>query len=133
VIKKALITFLAVFYLGVSSGGTLHYQYCNGHLVKISLGHHETLNCNTCGMAKSTKDYKKCCQDKHLHLKINKNQKVTDNPFRLAAPSVFASTQPDHHTAFNFYTPLAVVFPVNQAPPSAHNLPVFLRNCTFRI
>jgi len=133
VIKKVLITFLAVLYLGVSFGATLHYQYCNGRLMRISLGHHKTLRCNTCGMAKSHKDYKKCCQDKHQHLKIDKNQKVTDYQVRLAAPALFTSTHEDYFKEFHLYTPLAVVFPVNQAPPRVDNRPIFLRNCTFRI
>lgn len=85
-------------------------------------------------MAKSHKDYKKCCQDKHQHLKIDKNQKVTDYQVRLAAPAFPAITQHDYFKEFNlYYTPLAVVFPVNQAPPRVDNLPIFLRNCTFRI
>lgn len=84
-------------------------------------------------MAKNHKDYKKCCQDKHQYLKIDKNQKVTDYQVRLAAPAWFISTHEDYFKEFHLYTPLAVVFPVNQAPPQVDNLPIFLRNCAFRI
>lgn len=132
-IKRALITFLAIFYLGVSSGATLHYQYCNGKLISFSLGHHKSLRCNSCGMAKSHKDYKKCCQDKHQHLKVEKNQKVTDYQLRLAAPVFLVNARADHLRGFNLYTPLAAVFPVSQSPPKTGKIPAFIRNCTFRI
>jgi len=84
-------------------------------------------------MAKSHKDYKKCCQDKHQQLKTDKNQKVTDEQLRLLAPAFLVIDRPDYIAGLNPHMPLAATFPVNQSPPKTDNIPVFIRNCTFRI
>jgi hypothetical protein len=133
VIKKLFITFLAVLYLGVSSGATLHYQYCMGKLVKVSLWHSHTEKCRTCGMDRKAKATKKCCTDKHQQLKSDKSGQVTYSQLTLGTsavvlPSVlFFGSLPDHDV------PLSVQHPASQAPPSGRDVPVFLRNCNFRI
>lgn len=133
VIKKLFITFLAVLYLGVSSGATLHYQYCMGRLVKVSLWHSHTEKCRTCGMDLKAKSTKKCCTDKHQQLKSDKSGSVTYSQLTLGTsavvlPSVFFFGSLPYPNV-----PLMVQYPVSQAPSSVTAVPVFLRNCVFRI
>jgi hypothetical protein len=83
VIKKLFVTFLAVLYLGVSSGATLHYQYCMGRLIKVSLWHGHTKKCTTCGMDRKERAAEKCCTDQHQVLKSEKGSSPTYTQINL--------------------------------------------------
>jgi len=132
VIKKLFITFLAVLYLGASSGATLHYQFCMGRLVKVSLWHNHTEKCHTCGMDRKVKAIKKCCTDKHQQLKSEKSGSLTYSQFTFATSAGLPVILP--FEAMNCsYVPLIIAYPVSKAPPSVPAVPVFLRNCVFRI
>jgi ABC-type ATPase with predicted acetyltransferase domain len=130
--KKLFATFLAILYISVSSGATLHFQYCMGQFVKVTLWHDNKKKCEACGMAKSNKSHKNCCKDKHQHLQIEKDQKHS----RYTAPACYflvsktAGTQ--YHTP-DFLAYVITKFSIGQAPPIAGNTPVFIRNCNFRI
>jgi len=133
VIKKLLITFLAMLYLGVSSGATLHYQYCMGRLVKVSLWHSHTEKCLTCGMDLKAKSTKKCCTDKHQQIKSDKSGAVTYSQLTLGTSAVALPSVPFFGSLPYPTVPLTEQYPVSQAPPSIAVVPVFLRNCVFRI
>ena len=130
--KKLFVTFLAVMYLGVSSGATLHFQYCMGRLVRVSLWHDEDKQCHTCGMKRQIEQSKKCCTDKHQVLKsadantVNYSQVSFDVFPALPAMPVLELFQLPI-TRNN--TPYAVY----NDPPWDSGVALFLRNCTFRI
>ena len=136
--KKFVATILAVVYLSTSIGATVHLHYCMGKLLNWSLTDKDNKNCGQCGMPKSIsrncmafKDG--CCKDKHAHVQLDKDQSTTDAvytalsiPF-IALPVAMA-TFPDPYTASyiaGYYT--------TNAPPEPDKVPVFIRNCTFRI
>ncbi|QTE38201.1 hypothetical protein J3L18_03775 [Mucilaginibacter gossypii] len=132
-IKKLFVTFLAMLYLGVSSGATLHYQYCMGRLVKVALWHDEqSKKCNTCGMNYQGKAAKKCCTDKHQQLKSEKSSSLTYSQIGLGTSPALLVIPLFGLVPYN-YLPLKISHPVGQSPPLVTTLPVFLRNCTFRI
>jgi hypothetical protein len=130
--KKLFAVFLAILYLSVSSGATLHFQYCMGQFVKVRLWHASKKECGACGTAKAEKCHKNCCTDKHQHLQIEKDQKYS----RLAEPAYsFLGTKlpgTRYHVP-DFLTAVITRFSNGQAPVVAGNLPVFIRNCNFRI
>jgi hypothetical protein len=133
VVKKLFITFLTVLYLGVSSGATLHYQYCMGRLVRVVLWHGDTdAKCRTCGMRKGMKAAKKCCTDQHQQFKSEKSVPVTYGDISLGLSPALLPVALLPLMA-NSQFPLAISYPVNHAPPPQADVPVFLRNCTFRI
>ncbi len=130
--KKALVTLLAILYLGVSTGATLHFQYCMGQLVKISLGHNDDEKCHTCGMAKAEAYSKDCCTDSHQHLKADKSSAASAQHFTLASPVIFLDRQ---FAITGAFLPVAV----NRVPAAAHgpplgsHIPAFIRYHNFRI
>lgn len=129
--KKVLVTLLAVFYLGVSSGATVHFHYCMGQLINVGLGHEKGSECSNCGMKKTAA--KKCCQDKHQQFKVEKAQNTAENNLLLKQFTVSAPLL--QFTELPVQSDLAVTseHPLSHAPPGAGKTPVFIRNCTFRI
>lgn len=132
VIKRLFIILLALLYLGVSSGATLHYQYCMGKLVKVSLGQGHTKKCHICGMERQAKDYSKCCTDKHQVLKSDKSIAVPYTQFGQSTYAILPSLPVLKLLQYDV-TPLRISYPTDHAPPSGNGVPIFLRNCIFRI
>ena len=131
--KKVLLTVIAMFYLGISSGSTLHFHYCMGELVSWGLEKQSSELCELCGMPKSHSKGKSCCQDQQQETKVDQSQTASQNvyqfnpPFQAIIPAVF-------------FLDYAVEVPVkitrealSNAPPDGEKVPVFLKNCTYRI
>jgi len=131
VIKKLFVTFLAVWYLGVSSGATLHYQYCMGHLIKVRLWHGHTKKCTTCGMYLKEKAAKKCCTDQHQVLKSEKSGAQNYSHISLGTGLGLPAAEPFWFVSNTTISTIAKPF-IKQAPPQLA-VHLFLRNCAFRI
>ena len=129
--KTFIVTILAVFYLGVSSGATVYFHYCMGQLIESGLSSKESQKCIGCGMKPgSTKD---CCKHESKQVKIDSTQKLADYSFQfktfstdliwnrhIALPEIYTSSLTEEQ-------------PLSNAPPDADKTPVFIRNCNFRI
>jgi len=132
VIKKLFVTFLAVLYLGVSSGATLHYQYCMGRLIKVSLWHGHTKKCDTCGMERKEKAAKNCCTDQHQVLKSEKSSSPGYTHISLGTSIGLPVAEPSWFVSSTIVSVNPKPF-IKQAPPPKLAIALFLRNCTFRI
>ncbi|HWK05111.1 MAG TPA: hypothetical protein VNS58_15830 [Puia sp.] len=137
--KKVFATILAVIYLSSSMGATIHLHYCMGKLFSWSLTDEDSKNCGHCGMPKSSmgghcmavKDG--CCKDKHAQVKVDKDQKATESAYKFLQFSYVAlpgrlAILPDLYVASYI-----AGYPTTNAPPDPDKVPVFIRNCTFRI
>jgi hypothetical protein len=130
--KKLLITLLAVFYLSVSSGATVHFHYCMGELIEWGLtsdNSEKSSDCSNCGMKKGISE--DCCKDQKQEYKLKESQKA---PLSIFQPLVFALAPvayPDF-TQILSGSPLDLI-PVSNAPPGPLKIAVFIRNCNFRI
>lgn len=129
--KKVIVTILAVFYLGVSSGATVYFHYCMGQLVETSLINKEFKACSKCGMkGGSTKD---CCKHENKQVKVDNAQKLADYSYHFKAfstdlpRSVYSETREIYASAFTEEQPLS------NSPPDTDNTPAFILNCNFRI
>ena len=81
--KKLIITVLAVFYLGVSSGATVHFHYCMGELIEWGLSNDSSEgadDCSNCGMKKGVSE--DCCKDQKQELKLKESQKAPLSTFK---------------------------------------------------
>ena len=129
--KRFVITVLAVFYLGVSSGATVHFHYCMGQLLEWGLSVKEPDKCAKCAMNEAeTED---CCKNQHQNFKVEESQKASQNVYQFNPHPLEIPL-----TAFNELTSLYVSstkeeHPFSYSPPRTQNIPVFLRNCNFRI
>lgn len=130
--KKLLITVLAVFYLGISSGATVHFHYCMGELIEWGLSDNDSAkenDCSNCGMKKGLSD--DCCKDQKQEYKLKESQKA---PLSTFQPIVFALA-PVTYPDFNLILPStpADLIPESNAPPRTLKTAVFIQNCNFRI
>ncbi|BAV09774.1 hypothetical protein SAMN05421788_1011207 [Filimonas lacunae] len=130
--KKLVVAILAVLYLGVSSGATLHLHFCMGKLLGVSLVDNDSHKCGKCGMKKSAAPGKSCCKDEHKLVKLEKDHTASAFIELMQAPVVY---QPVHqyHAGITAIAEQPVLFPSPHSPPLASEVPLFVRNCVFRI
>lgn len=102
-----------------------------GELTKLGLSHNKDKSCSNCGMRESESNG--CCKDEQHLLKIDKEQKTSNASYQLPQFTSDALI----HTSFELssvYVPsLLEEHPLEKAPPRGKNLPLFIRNCVFRI
>lgn len=130
--KKLLITVLAIFYLGVSSGATVHFHYCMGELIEWGLANDNSEranDCSNCGMKKGVSE--NCCKDQKQEFKLKESQKASVSSIQ---PIVFALSALTYPTSNQNVLSIPVdLIPEGNAPPRTLKTAVFIRNCNFRI
>ncbi|WP_431210247.1 HYC_CC_PP family protein [Puia sp. P3] len=136
--KKVFVSILAILYLSTSMGATVHLHYCMGRLVAWGLMDKESRDCVSCGMSKSeampgcSVGMKNCCHDEHMHFQNDPAQKLVQSwvEWNLAPALVVMPYQ-----GWNEPVVIAPAIdrPVAHGPPLSGKVPVFLRNCSFRI
>jgi hypothetical protein len=137
--KKFLTTILALVYLSTSMGATVHLHYCMGKLFSWSLVDKKSKTCGECGMPKNSKDahclsFKDdCCKDTQAHFQLDKDQKTTENAYAFSALTIAALPMTTATLPDSYVTAYITGYPTANAPPDPDNVPVFIRNCTFRI
>ena len=138
--KKFTVAILAILYLGTSIGATVHLHYCMDKLVAWDLGDKEDNKaCPYCGMAKTStadehcgSDSKGCCKDEQKQVKIEKDQKATENNFDFSKASFQPITISPLDINVN-YTATCLKYPVSNSPPRTSSILLFIRNCVFLI
>jgi hypothetical protein len=137
--KKFVTTILAFIYLSTSMGATVHLHYCMGKLFSWSLIDRESKGCSQCKMPKGDMNghsmaFKDdCCKEKYTHVQLDKDQKTTEAAYTLVQfpyavlPGRFAML-PDVYVASYI-----AGHPTTNAPPEPDKVPLFIRNCHFRI
>ncbi|MES2874061.1 MAG: hypothetical protein V4708_10085 [Bacteroidota bacterium] len=129
--KKLVLTILTVFYLGVSSGATVHFHYCMGQLIEWGLSETSSDQCGSCGRQES--ETCKCCKDQSQQFKVEKSQKAALSTFELNLPQLdlplaFFTEIPQMSSSYDIdHLYLSIQATRKQ------NTPVFIRNCNFRI
>lgn len=130
--KKLLITFLAVFYLSVSAGASVHFHYCMGQLIEWGLSQNtpdKAGNCSNCGMKKAALE--DCCKHQQQELKALDSQKAPENAYQAKIFVLQALSFSDFKIAALPIT--SELYPLNNAPPRTAKTAVFIHNCNFRI
>jgi hypothetical protein len=137
--KRILATILAFVYLSTSIGATVHLHYCMGKLTSWGLIDHDSNSYSSCGKSKNTEvehcmaPTGGCCKDEHKPVKIDKDQKATEFTYSFSIP-------PCDIAAGNFATltdqygaSYIAEYPTSNGPPDPDKIPVYIRNCDFRI
>ncbi len=106
-------------------------HYCMGELIELGLSQNKDKDCSNCGMRENERNG--CCKDKQQFLKIDKEQNTSNASYHF--PQVTSDAL--FHNFFelsSIYVPsLMEEHPLIKAPPRWQNLPLFIRNCVFRI
>jgi hypothetical protein len=132
--KKTLLTFLVFLYLGSSSGFAMHFHYCMDELIGTSLSKANLKECDNCGMEVTPIEDNGCCKEEYKQLKIDKNKNVED--FALQLMQTLSISLPPTILESPLFLKLATSaadYPVVNSPPQISAVPVYLRNCVFRI
>lgn len=129
--KKFIIILLTTFYLGVSSGATVHFHYCMGELMNWSLTHDTASKCSNCGMEKGNS--KNCCKDEHHKLELKESPKVPAIVYDFNLSALHLLPVPFMGPAELFTTSTARSIVLSESPPRAGATSAFIRNCNFRI
>jgi hypothetical protein len=94
-LKKVLISIIAVFYLVVTTGLVMNIHYCMGKISSVTFSHekdHDDGTCSKCGMSKTGNH---CCKDDVKTVKLNDSHQASAFAFELASIS---ATTPEHLT-----------------------------------
>ena len=74
-----------------------------------------------------------CCKDKQTVVKLDKDQKASESaykPHHLAFDMVIVSQV---YPVDTYVATYIAGYPTTNAPPEFNKVPVFIRNCNFRI
>ncbi|WP_074964082.1 HYC_CC_PP family protein [Pedobacter antarcticus] len=131
--KKTLLIFLAVFYFGISQGATVYLHYCMGELVQMGMIESQSPSCDFCGMTSKQAKEKTCCEKETKLLKVDESQKTVPSHFQFEqAPAIVLKTIT--WQTKNVIIPIELgKASLSNAPPQKQDIPVFIRNCTYRI
>lgn len=131
--RKILVCILALLHLALASGATMHLHYCMGQLVDTGLQHKAGNKCGKCGMKKTAAKDNGCCKDEHKFVQLAEAQKTASlqmvHVMELSAVAILPSPLEFHLLPAT----LNERFPISHAPPLQGSLPIYLRNCVFRI
>jgi len=130
--KRVFALLFVLLYVSTSSGAVVRFHYCMGQLVKFGLGQSEQALCDVCQGSK--KPFKKsCCKDVYKQAKIDRSQKKPASIFQMKQMVVTESAKVEWS---HVYIPIPIEIgkaALSNAPPSAEDIHVFIRNCTYRI
>lgn len=127
--KKIVAFILALFYLSVSTGTSVHLSYCMGKLVTEGLWHSGSNKCNTCGMEKKDNG---CCKDEFKQLKIDSDQTLPEPGLKVPETISFASLDVDG-PSFTCVPAVTISILQYKAPPETGKTATYIRNRVFRI
>ena len=139
--KKVFVAILAFLYLGSSVGATVHLHYCMNKLVSWGFGENKSNKkaCPFCGMAKKTngnhcaRHTNGCCKDEQKFIKVEKDQKASVFGYSfLKHFDDLISYSVGTTSVYNAFSPV-LEYTTSHAPPFKEKVPVFIRNCVFRI
>jgi hypothetical protein len=132
--KKLFLSILAVIYLTVASGMSVHLHYCMGKLVSWSLNQHQN-KCTYCSKEKehsSNVVCRSCCKDEQKLVKLNTDYKAE----RMIQPDFFfgKAARIAYPVEFTIYNPEKILGCNSiHASPQKHKVAIYLFNCVFRI
>jgi hypothetical protein len=129
IMKKFVLSILALLYITASVGISFSLHYCMGKRAGWGLVHHQKDTCDKCGMAKIGG----CCHDSNKVFKLDTDQQLTAT-YESLTPALetfvlpdYVSPSADRITSFN---DRKLVF---HDPPSLHGVPTHIFICVYRI
>jgi len=124
---------MAVLYLAASTGATVQVHYCMGKLVSIQFGKKQQKKCSRCGDNETKSCAKDCCKNEHKLVKLEKDQKVSENTLQFVKMAAIHSPVFTAEMPAVFVMAAAQNYPKNNAPPRSINVHTFILNCAFLI
>ena len=129
-LNRFLVSILALLYIAASPGATMHLHYCMGRLIEWKFSTNKDEKCSNCGMNKMTN--KGCCKDLQKQLKID-DQKLVEANLSLVHLTSVAVIPVFSELASVCIPSKTEEHPLANPPPREQGIPLFIRNCVFRI
>lgn len=124
--KRSVIIVLAMLYLTTVSGFALNLHYCFNRLASVKVD----APANSCVKLQSSK--MRCCKDQKIEIKV-KDAHQNNSPLHWS--KFFPIALPV--SAFVIFAPAVqdqlIANVTERGPPKTSGLPLFLKNCIFRI
>lgn len=128
--KKIAVILLLLIYGTATMGATIHMHYCMNELVGWSLWHGEKdKECGRCGMKEKKGG---CCKDEHKQVKLKTEHQKSVTAQYIQFLDVPALVTPIVDYSFKG-TPIALDFPVSNAPPKIPRERLYILHCVFLI
>lgn len=131
--KKFITAILAVLYLGISSGATIHMHYCMGKLADWGLSKNKSKTCSKCGMEKTEKSDKGCCKDEQKLLKDDSAHKLTESNLQILQLLSIAIPASFIELATIDIPSVSEENPTGHAPPGTHGVAIYIFKRSFLI
>ena len=130
--KRFFVTILALLYLGTTTGATIHLHYCMGKLVEMNLWHDQKKQCGKCGMDKAQPD-NGCCGDEYKQVKVENDHYSSYVVFQGMQSAALALPVSFIDIPAISVASITEESPTGNAPPRSCSIPIYKRNCVFRI
>jgi len=127
--KKILVSILAVFYLTLSVGATVHLHYCMDELINWNLLNSDGNKCEKCGMEKDGG----CCKDENKFVKNNVDQKVAEAALQLIQTATVATPGALIYPPEHYFSSLIQEYPESNARPRSNGVGIYILNSVFRL
>lgn len=116
-----------------ASGATVYMHYCMGKVVEWNIMGKEKSKCPKCGVTKNNKNCKGCCKDEHKQLKSSDHNIIQDafQGMQISAIALLPTFKFEYNTIT--FSSVTEENPNSNAPPRIQDVPLFIRNCVFRI
>jgi hypothetical protein len=129
-VKKFLATILILVYFAASTGATVQLHYCMGKvkswsILSVKKG---SSTCGNCGMEK----HKGCCGEKNETIKIEKDYNLSATYLSFSQIHNVAPVAYAYAPNVNCISRNINAFCAN-APPHVRDVPIYIKNCVYRI
>ena len=128
--KKALASFVVLFYFIVSCGVVVNLHYCMGSYQSFDLYATKSKECGKCGMHMN--DDNGCCKDEVKIIKLQDDQNVAQVIHAIQGIDATIITTSEFITA-SIVDLKENLHSNNHSPPLITGQETYLQNCVFRI
>ncbi len=121
-LKKPGICLVVLLYLITATGFAMNLHFCGKSIESVKIN----APAKNCGMSS------KCCKDTHVEVKVKDAHQTAHTSFTA---QIFVSLVPVWDYAL-FHEPLTIsqtTEVISKRGPPLFTIPVYLKNCTFRI
>lgn len=129
--KKLIAAILMLTYFTATAGVTVCSHYCMGKLKECSVWQPQAKkkSCATCGMHKR----KGCCEDRQQQVQTEKQYNLPQTGFAFFKLLTLSKPAPYFIPAALLSSTKIVTLSKGAAPPGRSLLPLFIKNCVYRI
>lgn len=127
--KKCIALILSLIYLSTSSGIVMNVQYCFEEIASVKIqGFGKDKCCCT-----NSSDKSGCCSNELKVFKVDVSHVPSTADFNIGAPFYFIKPLSFFNVSPVLLCPVKLLQSSDNSPPLAAAIPIYIKNCVFRI